>query len=666
MTADNPNPASLLLTAVPVGVGGTDIPKVPEVKYTEEEIKFRSNLIARLLQARFMRDRNHPELDMMTYIQYYESNKRKDLSFLIPKKNRQDVRIVTGTTREKDSTLLSSLLDLNLNPSVTAFDIDDRIVNELGDNMSDLVKKSREIEDWESLRPIVYRELISQGDVFVQDLHVQEFRPMPVHKAEWDPAYNPISKFEVRRRLEKVFDGCKARMINGKKIYLGNIRAEYIKDQPLVAVLNIYPRTTAAGIYSGWERWKHVPYKLDTINTYWDDGKTYKDWNLVALSDYDKVAEIMIYDPILNLFQIMLNGVMMLPINYPLTYISGSGEIPIAQGKFEVIPDFCYSKSQPAKTKVDQEVLDETTKIIIEKMRQSWKPPKGTASQGVFSDKIFMAGQVTSNMRAGELFDLIQSPGATQTDFSFYKLIMDSISAKTTTSEFSGDETTNQTLGEAQQKKNQQMMKLGLAVDGVVNLERRMTWLRIYNILEHWTKPIAKAGDTREDIAEEYKRLSVETTLENGTAGVKEFRFTTDKFPDVADQEMEEEELTKQNGRQTRIVYLNPEILRSLKWMWFIIMNPSPKSNDHLSQLLFVQNIQTAMQLFGPQAMNMEYLKQRYASKIKENYDKLFIKMPPGMSNMMQPPIPTGNENGGGGPKMPTPGAGGMKVTMAQ
>lgn len=683
--ADSPNPDSLNLT-VPAGAGGADgVPKTDPVIYTDDEMKFRSNMIARLLQMRFMRDRNHPELDNMTYLEYYESNRRKDLSYLIPKKNRQDVRIVTGMTREKDSTLLTTCLDLNLNPSITAFDIDDEIVNEFGDNMSDMVKKSREIEDWETLRPSVYRELIAQGDVFVEEIHVEEFRNMPVHRMEWDPIYKPISDFTVRRRLEKVFSGCRARMVNGKKVYLGNIRAEYIQKQPIVAVLNIYPRTEAAGIYGQWERWKHVPYKLDTVNTYWDDGKTYKDWNLVALSDYDKVAEIKVYDPILNQFQIFLNGVMMLPHNFPLSYISASGEIPMAQGKNEVITDYCYGKSQPSKVKVDQEILDETTKIIIEKMRQSWKPPKATRGQGVFSDRIYMAGQITSNMSSGDLQDIISTPGATQADFSFYKLISDSISSKTVTPEFAGEsQGGDQTATEIQQQKNQQMLKLGLTIDGIVNLERRMTWLRIYNILDNWTKDDdAKIDDTRDSAKKAVRTFSVETSLEDGSAGIKQFRFHDQgDRPNIFDHHDEEEQLSRQHGKPVRIVYLDRKEARALKYRWFIVMNPSPKSNDHLSQLMFVNNVTTAMQLFGPQALNVEYLKQRYATKIKENYDKFFLKTPPGMP---QPGMMPGQQqqpgqggpgagagvgmpgNGGGMPASAPPGGGmPMKAMMGR
>jgi hypothetical protein len=159
-----------------------------QVVYAEEELKFRYNKIRELCYMRDDRDQIHPELDNMTYLEYYDNNRKKDLSFIPPKKNRADVRVVTGTTREKDTTLLSTLLNLNLEPNITAFDTDDMVVAELGDNMSDSVKKSREIENYDKKRPIIYREMISQGDVFVQEIHVDDFRKVPIGSVDWDPS----------------------------------------------------------------------------------------------------------------------------------------------------------------------------------------------------------------------------------------------------------------------------------------------------------------------------------------------------------------------------------------------------------------------------------------------------------------------------------------------
>lgn len=635
-----------------------DVIKTPNL--TPDELEDRNHDIMIMRAMQFDRDRAHPELDGMTHIEYYESNRKKDLSYLPPKTNKQDIRITSGLTREKDTTLLSTLLSMNFVPTVTAFDKDDLVVNELGDNMGDLVKKTREIENWQKKRPIIYRELIAQGDVFVQEMYVEDFREMPLDQVNWEPTTDKIADFSIRTRLQKLFSGCAVRMVNAKKIYVGNTRLEYIEDQDAVAVLNIYSRQAAYSRYAIWERWANIPTALYTMNYAWD-GKTYKDWNLVTLNNEGMVAEIMLYQPKKNRFQIYLNGTPMLPAKFPMTAICPSGELPLAQGKLEPISDFYLSKSQPSKIKIDQEVLDETTKLMVEGMRQGRKPPLGSRGKKVLSPSIFIAGKVTPDIKEGDVFPLYDKFGLNTADFSFYNLIKTGIEEKTINKAYEGDTKDVNTLGQAQQDKEQQMLKLGSSLDGVINLERRLTWLRIYNFIENMTKKYdAHVDSIREGIDGQYRKFTVNTALENGQKGIKLFRLQTDKYPAVADQQKEEKQLEDKYGQEVRIVYMNPEMLRSIKYSWFIIIVPTPSSNDLLTQLMFIQNVEKAIEIFGPESINADYLKQRFSVLIHEDYNKFFKKMTvqdmlaqqngglsnPAAQNAM------GNGAGAGGPKV--------------
>jgi hypothetical protein len=610
---------------------GTLRPILP-VPYSKDENEYRNHLTALLTRMQQDRDQAHPELDGMTYLQYYESNRKKDLSYIAPKKNKQDVRIVTGTTREKDTTLVSTMLNLNLEPDITAFNTEDLVEAELGDNMTDLVLKSRQIEEYARLRPIIYRELISQGDAYVQELWVEEFRKQPLEMLDWDPTKDGVSAFSLNERLKRVFAGAKVRLVNGKKIYVGNIRIPYLQDQrEAVAVLNIYSRAEARLKYSTWERWKYVPRTLDTGSlTDATTGVTYKDWNIITIGEA-QVAELMVFMPSTNRFMLMLNGVMLLPINYPLTAINPTGEINIGHGKFEPISDFFCGKSQPSKLKIDQDVLDETTTLMIEGMRQMRKPPMGNKSRRIYSPDIFHAGKISNDVKPNDLFPILPE-GYRQispAEFNFYNLIKTGIDQKSANPDFSGEPVDKkQTAYEADQQRQQQMLKLGLAMDGVVHLERSMTWNRIHTILTKWTRPIdPTVEDIQKGLSERYRNVTVSTSLENGQAGIKMFRFQTDEFPDARDQHDEEEQLSKDHGQAVRVVYINPEALQAIRWTWYIQINPVPRSGDKLSQLMFVQNLQTAIQLFGPDAINLDYAKQRFAILTDEDYNKLFKKM---------------------------------------
>lgn len=558
-----------------------------------------------------------------------------------------------------------------MQPSITAFDTADLVVNELGENMSDMVLKSRQIEDYDKKRVTIYDEFVSQGDVFVQELYTEDFREIPIGELKWNPNEGKISDFSIKKRLQRIFAGPTCRMVNGKKVYMGNIRTQYAEDQEIIAILNIYPRSIAKSMYGTWERWKNVPFQVDTYNTWFNDGVIYKDWNLVALNDYNKVAEIMIYLPQRNLFMILLNGVMMLPIDYPLTAISPTGVSPVSQGKLDPIADFAYSKSNPSNIKIDQEVIDEFLKLAVEKTRQSFKPPMGNKSKKVYSNSIFLAGKITSDIGSGDLFPISDKigGGVTASEFSFYKMIKENIDEKTTSPQFGGQAPEGApTAEEVHTVQQQQMMNLGKALDGIINLEKRMTWNRIYNILCHWTKKEdGHVDDVSHGILEGYKTMSVNTTVDNGAAGIRIFRqMAPHKWPHVLDHEHEEDQLSKQYGKPVRISYLDPEALRSIPYRWFIQMNPVPKNQDKLSQVLFMQNISQLMGLFGPQALNMDYVKQRAAVLMKEDYNKLFAKNPDmaAMMNGVQPGMGADGKPAqplGGGAPAPTP----VRPTMA-
>jgi hypothetical protein len=638
--------------------------EIKNVVLTNEELQSRNEDVQLMCNMRFERDRQHPELDGMTWLEYYESNRKKDLSYLPPKVNKQDVRISSGLTREKDTTLLSTMLGMNFTPDVTAFDADDLMVAELGDNLSDLVKKTREIEAWTKKRSIIYRELIAQGDVFVQEIFVDDFKEMPLDETEWSPERDKVSEYSLRTRLQKIFSGCAVRMINAKKIYLSSMKTEYVEDQDAVAILNVYSRQKAWNKYCKWERWENVPTTIDTIDFNFD-GATYKTWNMVNINS-DQIAEVMLYQPSKNRFQIYLNGVPMLPANYLMTNIYPSGELSIAQGKLEPISDFALSKSQPSKVKIDQEVLDEATKLMIEAMRQGRKPAMGSRGKKVYSPGIFYAGRITPDIKEGDIFPLWANQGLNTADFSFYSLIKGQIDEKTVNKTYEGqNQEGSQTATQIQQDKQQQMLKLGLALDGVMNLEKRMTWLRIYNFIQNMTKKYDPYVDSlREGLEGQYRKFTVGTTLENGEKGVKMFRFQTDKYPDVAKQQLEERDLTKEHGQEVRIVYMNPEILRSIKYSWFILINPTPNSNDDLTQILFIQNLRQAYELFGAESINQEYAKQRYAILINEDYNKLFKKMD--VMQMLQmgqndPAVQNAMGNGTKGGNMANGMAGGTK-----
>ncbi len=608
------------------------------------------------------------ELDGMNRAQYYESNRKQDLSYIPPKRNKTDMRIVTGTTREKDTTLLSTLLNLNMVPDITAFDSDDLIVSGLGDDMTDLIKKTREIEVWDKKRPIIYREMIAQGDVFVEETYVEDFMEMPLEKIDWDPEKEGSMELSFTKRLKKINSGCSARMIRGNLVFLGDMTIEYIEDQDVVAICTIMPRAKAYARYGKWERWKHVPTEINQIEMFESSAGVYSTTNWAMFNTTQQyVSEVKLYQKTNNLFGIYLNGIPMMPHNYPMTAMYRSGELPFAQGKLEPISGFALSKSQPSKTKVDQEILDEVTMLMVEAMRQKRKPPMGSSSDKVYSPSIFNAGTITPEVGQNTFHSLLPDSALRleNTEFSFYNTIKESINEKTTNDVYSGEGQRGvDTLGQAEIMKEQQMLKLGSSLDGVNHLERRLAWLRTENAIVNLTMPVDTSMEVlKTELGEQlktknkYRSMSVSTTVENGEKGTRLFRFTEEPFPTIGEQVKEEKALSDQYGQQVRISYLNPEQLRMMRYKWFVVIVPTPKSNDRLAQLMFVKNVNEAIAIFGPDALNQDYIKQRFAVLINEDYNKFFksvdIMSMLQMGGATMGGAPTGAPAQPRGPRMP-------------
>lgn len=617
--------------------------------YTELELAYRASLMKKLINAQTDRNAEQKEFNDQNYQEYYDSNLRAANSYIPPKKNPEDTRIVTGTTEEKNNTLLSAILNYNLEPNIMAFDKDEMEVDELGRNMEDLIKKSREIEDYDTKRMLIYKELLDQGTCFIEELWVEEVRVQKkLADIDW---YNGVDVKKIKWTPKDIagFCGCQTRLMRGDKVYLGNIKEFEIKKQPFLFTVDIMPYSEAEVVYKNWSRWEFVPKKVVKVAP--TDDSTYRNWTLEEQTE-NYVEVIKFQDKWANEFMILLNGVMMLPIEFPLEAVSPSGEYTIAKGDIYPISNFfAYSKSIPAKTKVDQGVLDEMLKLIILKTQKSYAPPFANNTGRVLSRKIFNAGEITNQIDPEKLKTIGDVQGVSQSEFAAFEFIKNIVDQKSTSPAFSGDQSAGrQTATEILELKKQQMMKLGLVIYGIINLEKQLSWLRVYNILTNWTKKQdAKVDEFTGQLQDVFKTIIVDSQMEDTQMGKKIISFTPDAAQYSPEQIMEEENQLSQTMRMpVRKTYMHPDVAK-MKYFWYITIAPTEKATSDLEFVQFKQTIQDAITLFGPQAVNLPYLQKRFGVLSKQNPDKFF--------NTNVQPMPTeaamgGGDNGGLGAQL--------------
>ncbi len=604
-----------------------------EPDYTKNERSYLDFLIKRMTKARNMREDTHIEFDDMNYDEYYESNYKAGNAYIRPKKNKEDSRIVTGTTLEKENTLLSAVLNYNFEPNISVFDKLNMPLIGLGDKLESLVKKSREMEDYEMKRALIYKEGADQGTAFVEDTWVEEYQ---IQKKLKDFDYKEDPKnIKWSEKREKKIVGCQANLIPGTGVYLGNIKEFFEHKQPFIVTRDVITYEEAKARYGDYARFEFVPKRLTREII---DENEIREWTLEELEE--GFVEILKYqDKWANEYMLLLNGVMMLPAGFPLTAISPSGEYTLVKLDIEPISQFfAYSKSYPAKTKVDQEILDDTLRTMVLRMRQMLEPPLANNTGMTLNRNVFYPGNVEDDIDPNRIQRILGDQGIGAGEFQVYSLIKQIVDEKTSAPIIGGaSEGGRQTATEITTKKQQSLMKLGYAIYGILNFEQKLTWLRIYNILENWTNPIdTRVDDLKNELKDVYKTISVEETDENGQF-TRIIEFNEEGLDKSKEQLDAEAKLMSTPKRTIQKVYLNPKMIKGnfLKWLFKINITPTEKETTQLEGAMFDERVMKYKQTYGPESTNDEYCKQRSAILAGEDPKKMFAQQQPMMPGMM-------------------------------
>jgi hypothetical protein len=472
----------------------------------------------------------------------------------------------------------------------------------------------------------MYRELLTQGDVFTMDSLITKFRVKREANFNWEDGVN-IKKFKVKEELELEYKRPEATMLSGTKVYLGNIREPLIQNQPFVVVVETESYDVVRTQFQKWERWKYVPQRILRLQDS-TDVSGYRDWTMMTTKD--KYCEKIWYmDRPSNILQLYLNGVPMLPVGFPLEEISPSGLYPIAQGSCEKIPFFAYSKGIAEKMKVDQAIIDEFMKLAILKQQQAYRPTLANNSGSELSPDIYTAGSVIDNIDPEKVKPIFTPAGMDQSDVAFMQYMKEIMDAKSISPVMTGEKTGQGRMTAAQylDQKRQSLQKLGLIVWGIVKFEQHTNWLRLQNILKYGL------GDGFSDGF----ILNVKTTLENGKKGQRVFEFSGDKTNRVSGNQirLESELLTARYGMETRKVYLNWEGIQKANVTWRVNVVPTEKIRD-------------AAELFGPQSMQLGYWEELWAMKNEVDFAKAFNQTPQmaGMGGILGGQPQQGNKAG--------------------
>ena len=177
----------------------------------------------------------------------------------------------------------------------------------------------------------------------------------------------------------------------------------------------------------------------------------------------------------------------------------------------------------------------------------------------------------------------------------------------------------------------QAKLTLGLTIAACVMLEKKLAYLRLWNILENWMNPVGTKIITMNEVRQEVNRFrgtNRQVNIEGEGMGERQVILSDDEELPSSDviREMEKEE-EKRRGVPVRKIFLKPKGLQNAKLTWYVTVQAKEKESTAFFKLLFREQLNdmlTLMQLGS--VPNLEGLEDQFARIWDANRSKLFGK----------------------------------------
>jgi hypothetical protein len=519
------------------------------------------------------------EFDDLSLLQTYYSNRDAVNSYLVPKRNDTEVRVVGGATEKRIESIVNELISYNYQHELRFVDKDDLEIRDFGKIMEDTITRTNQQEDDDDVRTELAWELCSQPIVFVEELY--ETVDFGTHKEQ-------IFRKRLRTALE-CFGGDPS------------LSAYKWNEQPFICV---YDRMTLQRFKSLYSDSPNAQYVRGGQNTELDVYGYETTFRLGFLAENE--VEIVKYMSLVDdEIQIYANGVPLLPVGAKFSehvWMFKKYPVRCAIAK-PTSRHFLYGRGYAQMMKFLQALSDETTRNIIRKFRQAIEPPRAVKNrETIYSRDIFEAGAITYGVDAEAIKKLVEHDGVTQGEMNVWQAV------KTEIEEMSSRSATNlgvqagkkQTATAVMQQQQEAVKMLGQIIIGYTRLTRECTDMRTCNILEQSTKPMTSifVDNGVAKVKEAYRSFTLNNASFNSKTGDHVIQFAD---RDVTEEEQnsikEYEDEQEEYGKPVKISVINAKKLRSIPMRWYINIRSKPKETEDLDKLLYQDKLSQATQI---------------------------------------------------------------------
>lgn len=556
-------------------------------EFPKEVLEARNIHMEMARRAASQRETRSEFFDMMTYTKDYEKNRQYANTFLRPKRNDSETRVNAGTLEKKIDVLVNELVALNLEGEVRCFDKHNIKYEELGINLTGIIRitnqQERDVDFW----PSAYREMIVQRIVYVQEY------------------------FADRHQNGTHVQRPEKRLLSGLKVFLGDINLPLydLHKQPYIVRYN---RMTWEAGNNIWgknpqyaEMWKYVKPGMGTgsfVNGLFD-------FRLFNINRHE--IEIMeVLSTINNEYALYIQSVPMTPAGTKLSeelWHFPSYDIAASTVK-DVSVDWSYGRGIASAGKVLAALTDEQIRSMVRKAQQALEPPTGIKKQldvndptanKIYNRQVFDPGTFTQGLSKEDFSKLVDHTGVTQSDMEMLQKITDLLQEQVGVSDQLQGVKTSGTMSatEAANLKQQGLKQIGLIVFAAMRLVRECTYLRLYNILTNWTDVIGKAIDPKTQTAQDvYRFFKInDSTLEDGQRGSREVYFMDRPTTEEENEQIYEwEEEQKRKGRNVRIQPIDFKTMLEIGMQFHCVAIPKEQEGSTMDKAMLSDAINQA------------------------------------------------------------------------
>lgn len=626
--------------------------------YNEEDKEYTSYMQKRLVRAKNARMEKYPEFDGKTYAQDYSENIKIANTKLPPKKNDDDVIVSAGTVESKLDSLLSHVDNLDLGSEVMSYDRENNRIVELGHALTDTIfyteqRDGGHLAGDKEKKQLRQRELMAQNAVFVQEEWLRTFETKKKLKQKYTGEFKKWDGYS--EKLELVFEGPARTMLHGPNVYLGDITEYFMEKQPYFFVVIHQHYDIAKTKYGKFENWKYVRKGAVTDATTEEEQTIYDNkWRLTDVKD-EQVEIILYQDKPGDEFQIIINGVMMLPIGFPLSAVSPAGEYNVVKQVYRPIShDFAYGKPfvRLGSVREISKLIDEMLKLFVLKTRKSFTPAYVNTSGKVISRRVLSPGRITMGISPDALQKIgEEGQGVTANEFGVLKELQERIDKSTVSNQFQGQQgKSGTTATEVVELQRQAKLTLGLTIAAAEFLELKLGYLRLWNILENFYEPlgtkVVKINDVREYV-NTYRNVSREVSIEGEGLGERQVLPVAGEVPSAEVIRKLEHDEENKTGTPTRKIFLQPQGMKVAKIRWYIIITPQEKESSAFHKLIFRDMLTDVIQMTNLGSVpNTAGIEEQFSKTWNVPTNKLFQKGGPSMAGV-SPSVGGGGESRG-------------------